>query len=164
MIAPASPDDVEATERQLEGFIARFDQEVAGRTRACRMALRARLPTANEFVYDNYNALAIGYAPGERPSEAIVSLAVTPRGPALYFIHGARLSDPEGVLQGQGRQGRFVRLEGPDTLDRPPVKALLKAALADAPVPLASSGVGRTIIRSISATQRPRRRPPPSRS
>ncbi len=90
MTTPASPDDPEATERQLDGFIERFDPEVAQRARACRAALRARMPTANELVYDNYNALAIGYAPRERTSEAVVSLAVTPRGPALYFIHGAR--------------------------------------------------------------------------
>ena len=119
MASPASPDDPEATERQLDGFIERFYPEIAARTRACRVALWARMPTANELVYDNYNALAIGYAPRERASEAIVSLAVSPRGPALYFLHGASLPDPAGVLMGEGRQGRYVRLAGPGTLDEP---------------------------------------------
>lgn len=158
MITPASPDDPEATERQLEGFIDRFDPGVAARTRACRAALRARMPTANELVYDNYNALAIGYAPRERTSEAIVSLAVTPRGAALYFIHGASLPDPAGVLTGEGRRRRYVRLAGPDTLDEPAVAALLSSALENAGLPLAPSGAGRTVIKSISAKQRPRRK------
>ena len=33
---------------------------------------------ALELVYDNYNALAIGYAPTERTSEAIFSIALFP--------------------------------------------------------------------------------------
>ena len=158
MTTPASPDDPEATERQLAGFIDRFDPEIAARTRACRAALRVRMPTANELVYDNYNALAIGYAPGERPSGAIVSLAVTSRGPALYFIHGASLPDPEDVLTGEGRQGRYVRLAGPATLEEPAVAALLSLALESSEPPLATTGAGRTVIRSISARQRPRRK------
>ena len=158
MTIPASPDDPAATESQLDGFIDRFDPEIAERTRACRVALRARMPTANELVYDNYNALAIGYAPRERTSEAVVSLAVTPRGPALYFIHGASLPDPEGVLTGEGRKGRFVRLAGPATLEEPAVAALLDLALDRSEPPLATTGAGRTVIKSISARQRPRRK------
>ncbi|WP_296820464.1 DUF1801 domain-containing protein [Brevundimonas sp.] len=157
METPAPPTDIEATERQLDGFIAKFAPDVAARARACRAALQARLPTATELVYDNYNALAIGYGPGDRASEAIVSLAVTTRGPALYFLHGARLPDPHGLLQGSGRQGRFVRLAGPESLDQPAIRRLLADALADAPLPLPASGKGRTVIKSISAKQRPRR-------
>lgn len=157
METPASPDDPEATERQLEGFIARFDPDIAARARVCRAALKARMPTANELVYDNYNALAIGYAPRERTSEAIVSLAVTTRGPALYFLHGVGLPDPDGLLQGAGVRGRFVRLAGVETLKDAAVAALLNEALVRAPLPLATEGAGRTVIKSISARQLPRR-------
>ena len=44
--------------RQLAGFIAKFNPEVARLIRTSRRALRAQLPTAIEIVYDNYNALA----------------------------------------------------------------------------------------------------------
>jgi hypothetical protein len=157
MMEPASPDDPEATEQQLESFIARFTPDIAARVRACRAKLRARLLAANELVYDNYNALAIGYAPAERTSEAIVSLAVYPRGVALYFLHGASLPDSDGVLTGEGSKGRFIRLAGPATLDEPAVAAMLETALVLAPRPLPAQGEGRTIIKSISAKQRPRR-------
>jgi hypothetical protein len=38
--------------------------------------MRARLPGAVELVYDNYNALAIGFGPTERTSEAVFSIEV----------------------------------------------------------------------------------------
>jgi hypothetical protein len=38
---------------QIESFIAKYDPKVAQLARACRAAMRKRLPTANEVVYDN---------------------------------------------------------------------------------------------------------------
>ena len=43
-------------ESQIEGFIAKFSDEVAPQIRAARAAMRARLPGAVEMAYDNYNA------------------------------------------------------------------------------------------------------------
>ena len=36
-------------------------------------------------VYDNYNALAIGFGPGEKASEAIFSIAVFPNAGSVFF-------------------------------------------------------------------------------
>jgi len=119
--------------------------------------LRKRFPTANELVYDNYNALAIGYSTSERTSDVLFSLAVYARGVSLYFMYGRSLPDPDGLLQGSGNQGAFVRLEDVSVLDRPGVKALMRAAVDQAEPPLPSRGRGRTIVKSISAKQRPRR-------
>ena len=44
-------------------FIAKFDPATAKLLRQARLALRKRFPTAVELVYDNYNALAIGWSP-----------------------------------------------------------------------------------------------------
>jgi hypothetical protein len=54
---------------QLAGFIAKFTPEVAAQARAILAKMRTRLPGAVELVYDNYNALAIGFGPNERASE-----------------------------------------------------------------------------------------------
>ena len=150
------PTQAEA-EAQVERFIARFTPEVAARARACRAALRRRLPTATELVYDNYQALAIGYAPGERSSEAIVSIAVFPRAVRLCFLYGVGLPDPEGLLRGEGNRVRSLVLDDAATLDAPAVADLLAAALAQSQHPLPGEGKGRTIVKSISAKQRPRR-------
>jgi hypothetical protein len=144
--------------KQLANFIAKFDPAVAKLIRSCRAALRERLPTATELVYDNYNFFVIGYSPTERPSDAIVSLAAGANGVGLAFIYGATLPDPTGILLGSGNQTRFIRLPSAKKLAEPEVEALLRAAIAQAKSPLPKSGKGKTIIRSVSAKQRPRRK------
>jgi len=141
----------------VAGFIARFDPRVARLIRAARARLRRLFPTAVELVYDNYNALAIGLGPNERTSEAFVSVAAYARGVNLYFIRGRSLADPAGLLQGEGNQGRFIRLDDAARIDQPAVRALLQAAAREGKTPLPSSGRGRTIVKSVSAKQRPRR-------
>lgn len=142
---------------QLTGFIDKYDPAVARLARACRTAIRKQLPTALELVYDNYQFLALGYSASERASDCIVSLAVSPKGVALSFYRGADLPDPAGLLLGSGNQNRFIRLEGPATLAKPAVKTLIGAAIVQAPAPLPATGRGATVIKSISARQRPRR-------
>jgi hypothetical protein len=145
-------------EKQLTAFIDKFEPKHRSLIRAVRSALRGRLPTAHELVYDNYNFFVIGYSPTERPSDAILSIAAGANGVGLCFIHGAKLRDPQKILLGSGKQTRFVRLESADVLSRPEVEALLAAAVAQAKTPLRPTGKGTLIIRSISAKQRPRRK------
>jgi hypothetical protein len=153
MAATAKP----TPESQLRSFVAKFDRDNQSLIRAVRRALKKRLPTATEMVYDNYNFFVIGYSPTERPSDAVLSIAAGANGVGLCFIRGARLPDPKKVLNGSGNQTRFLRLESAAVLERPEVKALIKAALAEAK-PMPSTGKGKLVIRSVSAKQRPRRR------
>ncbi len=150
--AAASP------EAQLDVFIAKFDTEDQKLIRSVRKTMRKRLPTANELVWDNYNFFVIGYSPTERPTDAPLSIAARANGVGLCFIHGARLPDPHGMLQGSGKQTRFVRLETAQTLEQPEIDSLISSALANAKIQMPKAGHGRVIIRSVSAKQRPRRR------
>ena len=147
----------ESPAKQLAAFIARYDAPVAKLARAMRAAVRKRLPTAIELVYDNYQFLAIGFSATERASDCLVSLAVSPKGVALSFYYGASLPDPQGMLLGSGNQNRFIRLASAATLTDPAVEALLRAAIAQAKTPLPAAGRGSLIIKSVSAKQRPRR-------
>jgi hypothetical protein len=143
--------------KQLAAFISKFDPAVASVVRSARSILRKRFPTAIELVYDNYNALAIGYSTSERTSDVLFSLAVYPRWVDLYFMYGRRLPDPDKLLQGSGKQGAFVRLDDLSVLDDPAVKTLLEAAVRNSDSRLPGRGKGYTVIKSISAKQRPRR-------
>jgi hypothetical protein len=147
-------------ENRLKSFIDKFEPGHQKLIRAVRRALRNRFPAANELAYDNYNFLAIGYSPTERPSDAVVSIAAGSNGVGLCFIHGAKLPDPKGILLGSGNQTRFIRVGSVDVLARPEVGALLAAAVARSRTPFQASGRGKLIIRSVSAKQRPRRRSP----
>ena len=147
------------TEKQLAAFIRKFSPRDQRLIRAVRSALRKRFSTANELVYDNYNFFVIGYSPTERPSDAIVSMAARANGLGLCFIRGAKLPDPDKVLLGSGNQTRFIRIDSVQVLERPEVQALVAAAIAQARAPLPAAGRGKLIIRSVSAKQRPRRKP-----
>jgi len=151
-----SDDDAEA---RLQVFIEKFEPEHQTLIRAVRRRLRKRFPTATELAYDNYNFFVIGYSPTDRPSDALVSIAAGANGVGLCFIRGARLPDPQKILLGSGKQTRFIRLPAAAVLDRPEVEALLAAAVADAETAFPSGRRGKLVIRSVSAKQRPRRRP-----
>jgi uncharacterized protein DUF1801 len=153
----ASPASVSPAQ-QLEGFIDKFDSKNAALIRSVRKALRKRLPTAHELVYDNYNFFVIGYSSTERPSDCIVSIAAAANGVGLSFYYGATLPDPHKLLLGSGSQNRFIRLESAATLARAEVEDLISAAIAQGGTPLPKSGKGKLIIRSISAKQKPRRK------
>jgi hypothetical protein len=152
LAAPAK--DAEA---QLAAFLAKFTPEIETFAKAVRARMRSRLPGANELVYDNYNALAIGYAPSERASEAIFSIALFPRWVSLFFLQAKGLRDPERLLQGSGTVARHIVLKRPDDVDLPAARDLMQQALELAKVPLDPKAPRRLIIKSVSAKQRPRR-------
>jgi len=143
--------------QQLAGFIAKFNPAVAAVARASVRKMAQRLPGATQIVYDNYNALAIGFGASDKRSDVVFSIAVFPRWVSLFFFEGVHLADPSGILRGSGRQVRHIVLKSADDLDDPAVKALMKEALgiADSQIPTAKKGT--LLIKSISARQRPRR-------
>jgi hypothetical protein len=143
---------------QLDVFLDKFSPEIAAEARTALRRMRARLPGALELVYDNYNALAIGFSPTERASDAIFSIAVFPRWASLFFlISGTRLRDPDCYLDGVGKQVRHIKLDNGAMIDEPGVQDLIAQALELAPREIDPSQPRRLIIKSISAKQRPRR-------
>src|SRR3974390_243454 len=86
-------------EARLASCLDKYTPEVATLAKDVLSKMRARLPGAVELVYDNYNALAIGFGSTERASDAIFSIALFPRWVSLFFLHGAQLTDPERVLK-----------------------------------------------------------------
>ena len=143
---------------QLQRFLGKYSPATAAEARAALAHMRRLVPGAVEMVYDNYNALVIGFGPTERASEAVLSLAVFPRWVTLCFIqNGPEIPDPAALLKGSGNVVRHVRLGSAKDLDKPAIRTLVKNALALADVPIDPAGHRRMIIKSISAKQRPRR-------
>jgi len=149
-----------SAEDQLAACIDKFTPEMAKAIRAVRSALRKRLPTANELVYDNYNFFVIGYSSTLRPSDCFTQLVADAHGVRLAFYYGSTLPDPAGILLGGGNQNRFIPLASARDLRKPEVGALIDAAIAQARVPLPATGPGTLVIRAVSAKQRPRREAP----
>jgi hypothetical protein len=143
--------------QQLTRFIDKYSPEVASVARAALAKMRARLPGAVQVVYDNYNALVIGFGPTERTSDAVFSIALYPRWVNLFFLNGAGLHDPHKLLQGSGSRVRSIRLDTASVLDAPPVRALMAEAIDGAKAFTRAKG-GRMVIKMVAAKQRPRRK------
>jgi hypothetical protein len=143
-------------EGQLSALVDRYSPDVASDARHALSFLEARLPSATRLVYDNYNALVVGFGPTDKASQAILSIALYPNYVRLFFLRGIDLPDPAGILEGDGSQVRSLKLKPVSRIDTNSVGALIDAALANA-YPMSKIGKGRLIIKSIAAKQRPRR-------
>ena len=146
--------------RVLDSFLARYEDAIAAQVQDVRVHLSSRFPQGFELVYDNYNALVFGLGPTDRASDALVSVAAYPRWVTLFFLKGADLPDPAGVLQGAGSRVRSVRLTPPSVLQSKPVQALLDVVGRQARKELALAPPLTTVVKSVSKKQRPRKAPP----
>jgi hypothetical protein len=148
---------MDGAERQLASFIARYSPPVAKLGESVLAELRARLPQAELLVYDNYNALGVGFSPDQKAAHVILSLVWYPRWVSLFFFKGPLLNDPAGLLEGSGSTVRHVKIHRLADFRRPEIDAPIAQALDMAAPPLDPGNAGRVVIKSISATQRPRR-------
>ena len=141
----------EATpEAQLGSYLDRLDPKNQKLARSVRAALRKRFPTANELAYDYGTHIVIGYSPTENGIDAIVAIAARDTGVFLYFNQGPKLSDPKKILQGSGKQTRFIPLESIRRLSDPDVEAFIAATVDQAKTPLPSKGKGQLIVKQSS--------------
>jgi hypothetical protein len=156
---PASSASAKVTpEAQLRSLIAKFDAKDQRFIRSVRTAVRKRLPTANELLYDYRTFFVIGYSPSEHGIESVVSIAARPDGVRLYFLNGPRLPDPKKLLLGTGKQVRFIQVDSASRVKHPDVEALIAEAIAQADVPLARKGSGKLFTKTSAAKPRPRRK------
>ncbi|MGN6529093.1 MAG: DUF1801 domain-containing protein [Burkholderiaceae bacterium] len=148
---------VDDTEARIAGFLAKYTPAIEADLRAARARLRARFERGHELVFDNWNALVFGISPSTRSRESFVSVAGYPRWVTLFFLDGASLDDPQGLLEGEGRQVRGVRLARPADIDSPGVAALLDQAIRPWAAALAAAPPLATTIHTVADKQRPRR-------
>ena len=118
-----------AAEAQLRRLISKFAPPYQRLVAAVRRALRKRLPTAHERVYDYSSFIVISFSPNEHGYEGVLAIRASAEGVRLYFNRGKGLPDPAKLLQGCGNQTRWIHLEGASTLARPAVARLFDEAM-----------------------------------
>ena len=91
-------------EERLEHFIGKYSPQIAGIARSALNKMRQHLSGAVEFVYERAGSLVIGFGPNERVSDAPFSIVLYARWVRLFFLNGASLPDPHGILGGQRQQ------------------------------------------------------------
>jgi hypothetical protein len=108
-----------APERERAALLAEHTPQVAAAAAWLREVVVDALPDAREVVYRGWHAL--GY---HHPAAGYVC-AVFPRADdvLLGFEHGVLLADPHGLLSGEGRTVRYVRVAAPGD---PPAERLVE--------------------------------------
>lgn len=141
--------------KELTKFLKPFPDEVKDDALWLREFISKACPACNELIYDNYNALAVGYSLTEKAGDIFVSFAVYGRYVNLGFNRGSEVADPEKLLKGSGSLYRHVRVNRND-FPKVYIKKLMKAAYANAKSRLKMTPeiTGQTIVKSISAKQK----------
>lgn len=153
-----------STRTQLDALVDKYSPTVAAEFRAARKLVRTHFPRGYELVYDTYNGLGLGYSTVAKGSGVVVSIVAYPKWVTLFFFHGTSLPDPDKMLQGSGRRIRSLRLQPFGLLRTRAVGLLLKHATAPFEPDFALLPRLKTVIKSVSARQRPRRPAARSRS
>lgn len=147
------------------GHLAKCLKPFTPEVRTLAMKIRGFIwdnyPKTNELIYDNYNAVAVGWSPTDRMGHIFCSIAVGRSNGGIHFgfLWGAKLSDPKKLLLGEGNQYRFIRVARYEDLPVPYLKKLMKEAYANSLAKVKDKSQlmsGQTIMKSISEKKRPK--------
>jgi hypothetical protein len=107
---------------------------VRATVQAARRTVKAVAPRATEITYrsqpprsSRYMWKLVRYAVG---GANVVGLGTFPRHATLFFYRGRELDDGSGLLEGAGKEMRFITLRAPADAERPAVKRMVRKAFA----------------------------------
>src|SRR6202035_814331 len=145
--------------KDLIKFLAPFGGEIRELVLWLREFVWDLYPTANELIYDNYNALAFGWSPTDRVGHTFCSIAVgrTTKNVHFGFYWGNEIEDPEKILIGQGNQYRYLLVKNKNSFPKTYVRKLLKEAYANSFAKIKDINQimeGKTITKSVSTKKR----------
>lgn len=147
-------------------YLKTFPGEVQAKAIWIREFIWDLYPDSNELIYDNYNALAVGWSPTDRVGHTFCSFALgrTSHNVHFGFYYGAELNDPKGILLGEGNQYRYIlvgeRADFPEGYIRKLMKDAYKLSVSKIKDP-AQIMNGKTIFKSSSGKKRTSKRPSP---
>lgn len=146
---PPSVAEQKAAEAVARAIISKFAPNQASLVATMRSAIRKRLPTAHEIVYEYRSWFVISYSPTQHGHEGVLAIRGDSDGIKFYFNQGKSLPDPEKLLKGSATV-RSIDIESPSTLTRPAVANLVEAAINHNKVPFPSAGQGPVLLLSAS--------------
>jgi hypothetical protein len=114
----------------FDDVIAGFSAEVQQIARGLRNLIEAVHPDAVEVPRPGERTAGYGIGP-KKMSETYAYIGVYPKYVNLGFYHGTSLPDPDGLLEGTGKQLRHVKVHSQKEVDRPALRQLVEAALKE---------------------------------
>ncbi len=145
--------------RDLAKFLEPFSEEIKETVFWLRDFVWDMYPQTNELIYDNYNALAFGWSPTDRVGHTFCSIAVgrTSKNIHFGFYWGSKLSDPDKILLGEGKQYRYILVPEKDKFPKKYITKLLREAYDNSLAKVKDEKQlksGLTLVKSISDKKR----------
>ena len=145
--------------KELLKFLSAFDDEERKLALWLREFVWDLYPNTNELIYDNYNALAIGWSPTDRVGQTFCSIAIgrTSKNVHFGFYWGNEISDPKKILIGNGKQYRYILVKNKKGFPKTYIKKLIKDAYMNSLAKVKDKKQiikGATITKSISPVKR----------
>lgn len=123
---------VKAERRTVSQQIRNVPAPVRPIVQAAREAIREVAPRAEEVAYQGAQPRSASMmwklARYRVDGKDVVGFGTFTKHSALFFYRGRELPDPSGLLQGSGKDSRFVTLRTPADARTPAVKRLLREA------------------------------------
>jgi hypothetical protein len=114
--------------RHLSEFV---DLSVGELALGLREIVLDEVPDAIEKLFRVY-ALVFWYSLSGKMSDAFCQVVIYPKGVNLMFNRGAELDDREGVLVGEGKIIRHIKVRRPEDLKNRNLRKFIRAALKNA--------------------------------
>jgi len=112
-------------------MLSRYDLSVGELALALREMVLEEAPAAIERLVQVY-ALVFWYSLTGKMPDAFVQVVTYTKGVNLMFNRGAELEDPHGVLVGEGKIIRHIKVRKPEDLKNPHLRKFIRAALKHA--------------------------------
>jgi hypothetical protein len=121
-----------AREIAVSDHIKKVPPTVRPIVQAARRMVKAAAPKADEISYQSQPPRSSTYmwkiVRYTVDGENVVGIGTFARHSALFFYRGRELDDSSGLLEGSGKDSRFITLRAPADAERPAVKRLLREA------------------------------------
>ena len=118
------------TKRQdsITEFIDQYPEVVLSLARRLRDLIRRMVPDADEEL--DRPARVIGYSYGPGYKGVICTIILSKTGVKLGIVDGAHMADPANLLEGSGKQHRYVLFRHASDFDRSGICELVDATAA----------------------------------
>lgn len=109
---------------EIVASVSPLARELAQKARAL---IQVVYPAVVEVPWPKQRVIGYGVGP-KKMSEHFCYISVSKNHVNLGFMYGAELPDPDGLLEGEGKLLRHVRITQPKQLSKPALRKLLEIA------------------------------------
>jgi len=143
---------------QLLSFLTGYDRTIADLALALREIILEERPDASESIYRVYT-IAIWFGFSGKMKDMFCYITTHAGHINLGFPRGATLSDPNRMLQGEGKAIRHIQFKGLSELERPFVRRYNQAAIEQVGTAAAAGGTGKTVVKTGQTVVKKQRKP-----